>query len=337
MARKKQESPEEGAYWMDTYGDMVTLLLTFFVLLFAMSSVDQAKWEVFVKAIQGQFSSQDQFVIVTTSEFEEEGSEDLNPTGEDPVIGISEEEVALENIENFEDLYMFLKKYVEKEGLTDSVSMYNGNGYTYIEFKNSIFFDGNSSVLLKEGQEILSVVSSAINQLEPKIQEVHSHGHTAQDQSDRENTASIDRNLSSSRAANVITFIQEHTDITGDRLASTGHGQWKPLFPHDGTEETRRKNRRCELVIAEVGNQTPSLSEIYEIINNPEKYEHLKDNSQIKQNELIDSLLPSEITDEVSTSSSAEPDDELSVESDVTSDVQDSVSSTEGEDTSSME
>ncbi len=333
MARKKQESPEEGAYWMDTYGDMVTLLLTFFVLLFAMSSVDQAKWEVFVKAIQGQFSSQDQFVVVTTSDFEEEGSEDLNPTGDDPVIGLSKD-VPLEEIESFEDLYMYLENYFKEQGLTDSVSMYDGDGYTYIEFKNSIFFDGNSSVLLKEGQEILSVVSAAMNQLAPKIQEVHAHGHTAQDQSDRENTVSIDRSLSSSRAANVITFIQEHTDITGDKLASTGHGQWKPLFPHDGTEETRRKNRRCEIVIAEVGNQTPSLSEIYEIINNPEKYKDLEDNSQIKQNEIISNLLSSMNEEEPANSSNEE---ESTVSSSIEADIESNVSSPESQPASSDE
>ena len=43
--KKRNKAPEEGSSWMDTYGDMVTLLLCFFVLLYSISSVDQVKWE----------------------------------------------------------------------------------------------------------------------------------------------------------------------------------------------------------------------------------------------------------------------------------------------------
>jgi len=39
-----------GANWMDTYGDLVTLLLCFFVLLYSISTLDQAKWIMIVKS-----------------------------------------------------------------------------------------------------------------------------------------------------------------------------------------------------------------------------------------------------------------------------------------------
>ena len=51
MRKRKQRPTDGGGNWMDTYGDMVTLLLTFFVMLYAMSSLDVAKWEVFVRSI----------------------------------------------------------------------------------------------------------------------------------------------------------------------------------------------------------------------------------------------------------------------------------------------
>ena len=41
---KKKKSGGGGANWMDTYGDMVTLLLCFFVLLYSISTIDQQKW-----------------------------------------------------------------------------------------------------------------------------------------------------------------------------------------------------------------------------------------------------------------------------------------------------
>ena len=49
--RKKNRPTDGGGSWMDTYGDMVTLLLTFFIMLFSMSNVDAKKWDVFIKSI----------------------------------------------------------------------------------------------------------------------------------------------------------------------------------------------------------------------------------------------------------------------------------------------
>ena len=53
MAKKKRD--DEGGYsYMDTYGDLVTLLLTFFILLFSMSTVDNEKWEMLIKAFSNK-------------------------------------------------------------------------------------------------------------------------------------------------------------------------------------------------------------------------------------------------------------------------------------------
>ena len=49
MKRRNREAEDTGT-WMNTYSDLVTLLLTFFVLLYSFSSVDSEKWEAFVKA-----------------------------------------------------------------------------------------------------------------------------------------------------------------------------------------------------------------------------------------------------------------------------------------------
>ena len=48
MALKKKSGGGGGANWMDTYGDMVTLLLCFFVLLYSMSTIDSSKWQALV-------------------------------------------------------------------------------------------------------------------------------------------------------------------------------------------------------------------------------------------------------------------------------------------------
>ena len=50
MAIKKKKSGGGGANWMDTYGDMVTLLLCFFVLLYSMSTISEDKWKAIVQS-----------------------------------------------------------------------------------------------------------------------------------------------------------------------------------------------------------------------------------------------------------------------------------------------
>ena len=50
--KKKKSSGGGGANWMDTYGDMVTLLLCFFVLLYSMSTISEDKWKALVLMVR---------------------------------------------------------------------------------------------------------------------------------------------------------------------------------------------------------------------------------------------------------------------------------------------
>lgn len=57
MAKQKQEDPPKGSpAWMATFSDLMNLLLCFFVLLFSMSSVDQAKFEALIASLQSEYS-----------------------------------------------------------------------------------------------------------------------------------------------------------------------------------------------------------------------------------------------------------------------------------------
>jgi len=50
----KRKHKDQCGNWMDTYGDMVTLLLCFFVLLYAISAIDQTKWANLVRSLKRQ-------------------------------------------------------------------------------------------------------------------------------------------------------------------------------------------------------------------------------------------------------------------------------------------
>ena len=51
--KKDEEQPKGSPLWMTTYSDMVTLLLTFFVMLFAFADIDKAKYEQIAESLRG--------------------------------------------------------------------------------------------------------------------------------------------------------------------------------------------------------------------------------------------------------------------------------------------
>lgn len=265
MAKKKKREEGGGPNWLDTYADMVTLLLTFFVLLFSISSVDAQKWEILVRSFSGELNSNSQ-VIVNPDPNQTEDLSGIN-TAEDKEI--SDKTVTNpDEVLQFEDLYKYLENYIQENHLEGDISLYNGDGYTFIIFRNNIFFDGDSSVLKPEGKQILDVFSGAIVHITDQIGKISVEGHTARANSaTKPNTVTTDRRLSSDRAVNVLCYIQEKNLIDPSKLVSTGHGEFKPIVPHDGTEETRQKNRRVELCVFEAGKDEMTLDQIYAEIN----------------------------------------------------------------------
>lgn len=259
---------------------MVTLLLTFFILLFAMSSINENKWKVLVEAFSGGAPTQD--------EIDDALSKDREDIGEIITIGPDKNSDTIpkspEDIKDFNDLYAYLRSYVDENQLQSDIELYKGDGYTFMTFANSIFFDGDSSVLKNEGKEILDVLGEALVGIKDKIGAIQFEGHTARaGDADSQNQSMIDRQLSSDRAVNVLYYMQCKNIILPDKLTSTGHGEFKPIVPHDGTEATRIKNRRVEINICELGAERKTLDEIYKEAYGTVEQE-TTDNSSIPKN-----------------------------------------------------
>lgn len=234
MSIKRKKSGGGGANWMDTYGDMVTLLLCFFVLLYSISSIDQTKWMLVVQSFNKN-------ALVSTSDAPQgpEG-EDGKEGGNDMPMTQDEVEVALD------ELYRYLQETVAN----DSVSVSRGDGYVFVSFNDTVFFDGDSYELRSDGKAVLDKIIPAFNQAGPFIDEVRILGHTAQAVENAPNKPETDRFLASNRATEVTIYFQKNTDpeqLEPARLISVGYGQWRPVAPN--TNDTRYQNRRVELII----------------------------------------------------------------------------------------
>ncbi len=254
--KRNKKSGGGGANWMDTYGDMVTLLLCFFVMLYSMSRVDESKWIALVQSFNPDYAVDEPSQIVVPGEIANESVTDLpSALTQDQV------EAALEG------LYVSMSEYVASAGLQDMVSLSKGSGYVFISFDDTIFFDGDSSVLKDGGKAILDQIAVPLAEASESINEIRVLGHTAQASPDRPNYVDVDRFLSSDRATVVTIYLQEKNIIDPARLVSVGYGQWRPIASND-TAETRAQNRRVELIISGIqpdSTEGDSLEQYYTI------------------------------------------------------------------------
>lgn len=253
--KKRNKSQESGSNWMDTYGDMVTLLLCFFVLLYSISSVDQAKWEQIVKSFNPDAAEVSQVVTDLT----EEGNDEV-PGGVENGTEVEEQK------DTFDELYEKLKAAVEAQQLTGQVELYKGDGYTFVTFRDNVFFDGDSSIIKDEGKHILDQFANVLSGAKDSIKEIQVLGHTTQADPARENNIEVDRVLSSERAARVAAYIQVKSLVSPEKLVAIGYGQFRPIASFD-TPEDRAKNRRVELLITKSDSVTQSLDEYYKEMN----------------------------------------------------------------------
>ena len=226
--KKKGSGGGGGANWMDTYGDMVTLLLCFFVMLYSMSSIDQERWIALVQAL-----NPDAVTAVGTEQ-------EVPPDGST----VTQQHVD----QQMDELYQSIENLIQQSNLAGRVSVGRGSGFVFISFDDTVFFDGDSYTLRQDGQQVLDQVAVALSEAGDSINEIRVLGHTAQADPSRHNDVTADRFLASNRATVVTVYLQEKDIIDPARLVSVGYGEWRPVSDNDDAEG-RAQNRRVELII----------------------------------------------------------------------------------------
>ncbi|MDY6851624.1 MAG: flagellar motor protein MotB [Thermodesulfobacteriota bacterium] len=240
MARKKKSSGSSQVNplgWMITFSDLVTLLLTFFVLLISMSSMD-------VKSIESAFATffkGGSGPLELTSEGKMEELARLLERVEDvPSTVLLDQEEIKKAILHFQDLdYQHLTKLVGRD-----IKVIKEERGLVIQMADYILFNPGSAELRREYLPILSRIADVLRVSHYPIS-VEGHTDTSAQGNGSETMA---WKLSLERAIAVMKYLSEEERLVRERFRVGGFGASKPLVPNT-TPQNRAKNRRIEIIL----------------------------------------------------------------------------------------
>ena len=223
--KKDEEQPKGSPLWMTTYSDMVTLLLTFFVMLFAFADIDKAKYDQIAESLRGALKGMPSILETPQRDF----------SVLEPIPMITPE---------FESLYESFQELLGDEELAGATDIFMDERGLVGSFKEKLFFDIGSAEIKPEARDLLRRVGEILRRGKNQIRV---EGHTC-DLPIRTDRFPSNWELSVSRATNVTRFLIEQAGVTPERLAATGYAEFRPIAPND-SEENRVKNRRVDIVL----------------------------------------------------------------------------------------
>jgi len=228
--------------YMTTWGDMMSLLLCFFILLYSFSSVDAQKFKAIVSAFQGLAG-----ILDSGKSIQKEGYL-IEPTSQFSDLRIEESEGDLADLDI---LALKVSELLEEEGFSDQVELGIEDRGLIMRFKDVVLFDLGSDELKEEPKVMLKKLSYILEQVPLPIR---IEGHT---DNLPINNLRFPSNweLSVARATKVVRFLIEEGSLAPDRLSALGFGEYRPIETND-TVLNRDKNRRVDIVVLR-----PSLAE----------------------------------------------------------------------------
>ncbi|MEV0569182.1 flagellar motor protein MotB [Dactylosporangium sp. NPDC050588] len=260
-----EEEHENHERWLVSYADMMTLLMVLFIVLFAISQVDQKKFAELKNGLAVGFGSpsvafdggESNLMESSDSDSPMDLSSGIGGTTSDATAiqeavaakerasASAKQKAAQQEVENFEKIKDQIEKNLEKQGLQDSVKFtIDERGLVVTVVTSAIVFDGGEAQLLSAGREIMAGIGPAIAGLPNKIEV---DGHTNQLAA---TTGSYPSGweLSTARASTVVRFLHSNAGIPENRLMASGYADTKPLYAADDPRAASL-NRRVEIIV----------------------------------------------------------------------------------------
>ncbi len=229
-------SPDEGApIWMVTFGDLMSLLLCFFVLLLSFSEMDRQKFRRIAGSMEKAFGIQRKKNILDV------------PKGEKIIGRYFDQDVITLKIKE-EIVKEIRQEVIERfSGVKDLIQVDVVNNEVVIRLMGETTFDSGKAEIKRQMIPLLQKIGLLIEDTEG---EIIVSGHT-DNVPIRGGPYRNNLVLSMARAASVAEFLLYRTSIEPQRIATMGFGEYRPMESND-TPEGRKKNRRVEIVLSDI-------------------------------------------------------------------------------------
>lgn len=241
--KKKQQQKSGGGGWIVTFSDLMSLLLTFFILLYSMSTIDAIKFQEVSNYLQFSLSGDGRPSILDGGQQFSPDPFDDSPLSDidwDPELDEILEPASLEMME----MYDKVSGHVSEMQLEADVKVMMINSGVYVEIKDAILFSSGSSELKASGVDLLSKLEQMLNDFD---NDIVVEGHT-DNVPMKSKTYPSNWELSTARAVSVLRYLNESLNVDPTRLSARGYGEYSPIVPND-SEENKAKNRRVNLMI----------------------------------------------------------------------------------------
>jgi chemotaxis protein MotB len=252
---EEDEGPDKG--WLESWADAMTLLMAFFIMLFAFALVDETKFFDFkvgmvtALGVSDPITEQGDSILesgngialevgLSTVPSVEIRNQVTQGEGELEAVG----EVTTDNVEDVRDL--LAAKFIEN-GSAEFVSVDIDERGVVVRYDGRVLFESGSAELGDDSDVVLAATADVLQLIDNPVD---IEGHT-----DDVPTGSrwiSNWELSGARASAVVRWMTEFGAIPPRRLAAVGMGETRPLVPND-SDENRRENRRVEVVIRVAG------------------------------------------------------------------------------------
>ncbi|MNX74372.1 Motility protein B [compost metagenome] len=235
--------------WLLTYADLITLLLVFFVVLYALSQVDLAKYEKLKESLSKSMGASSALIDLKGAGHRENTLLD----GGKGVLPHEEVIVMPEQLE-LERLSKDVEQMAAEAGLAEELETTLTPEGLVVSISNAGFFMSGDAGLRPKAVPTLDRIARMLK----------TSGHTLRIEGHTDNTpistARYPSNweLSAVRATNLVRFLIERHSYDPRRLSAAGYGEYYPKVPND-TEAHRAQNRRVDIVVLRAA-QTPAAA-----------------------------------------------------------------------------
>ncbi len=238
MAKKQKKDPEKpSTAWQGTYGDMITLMLCFFVALYDPSETDAVQMAALSASIQNNNSGGG--ISLSQGRLSDMGN----------VVS------SLPSIEKGSHLGPTMKKAIsifQPDIKSTKVTVTSDERGIVISLVSDAFFDqGSAELNIDETRETLIRLSQFFNEDKVKNLKYRIEGHTDNTPVPSDGAFPSNWELSAMRAANVLHYLSDF-GVDEAKFSIAGYADTRPKFTND-TEEGRAYNRRVDIIILDEG------------------------------------------------------------------------------------